>query len=522
MLIHIQPLIYTQPNQDKKTAQRAFFIWRPGSESNRHPRICSPLHNHSATRPSRVVNVKQKEIVFQEKNCIIFNIIYQRECLMKKISFLTLFMLPWTAIATTDDCATRTNVPGNKLSLPEIIELGLCRNPQTMSAYLAAESARLSKNAGYANYLPNVTASASASLPYKNEEWGDWSYGASLSASYLIFDFGKRLADLNQLASSWQATGFEYDETVQNYIYSIIGAYYALLNADADVKSATLSRQVAQSAKDIASKKYKAGAIAKADVLKADTTLASRDLDLERAKNNREIAKGTLLTKLSFPADQQIEIEDMPSNFGSEQETKTVEELLKIAETKRPDLLKATANKNAAWHRRNSSFLKNLPSISASGTLQWNDNPTETFGTNSDKISGSIGIRASMPIFAGFANIYGLRQAQANYDRAIEQERAAQDNATLDVFTAYQNYKTAQTVLSQTETLLKSATESEKVTAGMYRVGRATMLDWQTAQSELVDAQKQNNAAKYDLFIKRAAVALAVGEIKVELENESK
>ena len=89
----------------------------------------------------------------------------------------------------------------------------------------------------------------------------------------------------------------------------------------------------------------------------------------------------------------------------------------------------------------------------------------------------------------------------------------------LDVFTAYQNYKTARNVLTQTETLLKSATESERVTSGMYKVGRATMLDWQTSQSELLAAQKQNNAAKYDLYIKRAAVALAIGDIKVELEN---
>ena len=69
---------------------------------------------------------------------------------------------------------------------------------------------------------------------------------------------------------------------------------------------------------------------------------------------------------------------------------------------------------------------------------------------------------------------------------------------------------------------MKSATESERVTSGMYKVGRATMLDWQTAQSELVDAQKQNNSAKYDLFIKRAAVALAIGDIKSGLkENEN-
>ena len=189
------------------------------------------------------------------------------------------------------------------------------------------------------------------------------------------------------------------------------------------------------------------------------------------------------------------------------------------AQKTRPDLLRATANKDAAWHRRNASFLKNLPSISASGSVAWNDTPSENFNSGSDKISGSIGVRASMPIFAGFANMYSVRQAQANYDAATEQERAANDSATLDIFTAYQNYKTAQTVLKQTETLLASATESQRVTAGMYRVGRATMLDWQTAQSELVDAQKQNNAAKYDLFIKRAAVALAIGEIKDGMEQ---
>ena len=45
------------------------------------------------------------------------------------------------------------------------------------------------------------------------------------------------------------------------------------------------------------------------------------------------------------------------------------------------------------------------------------------------------------------------------------------------------------------------------------------MLDWQTAQAELVNAQKQNNSAKYDLFVKRAAVALAIGDIKSELEG---
>ena len=421
------------------------------------------------------------------------------------------------AFGGVENCATRTRAPSEIINLPAVIELGLCRNPQTAASYLAYESAKYSKNAGYANYLPSVNASTSLSSNYHNSEWDSLSWGgASLSASYLIFDFGKRLSDQKQLIYAWQAAGFDYNENVQNYIYSLIGSYYSLLNADADVKSAEKLLSVAKTARDMATKKFQAGSVAKADVLKADTTLASRELDLERTKNNREIAKGKLLAQLSFSADDELKIADLPAEIGTPGDTKSLDELFELAQKQRPDLLRATANKDSAWHRRNSAFLKNLPSISASGRVSWQDDSSQSQGN----FGASIGISASMPIFAGFANMYGIKSAQANYERAIENERNINDNASLDVFTAYQNYKTAQKVLTQTQTLLASATESERVTSGMYKVGRATMLDWQTAQSELLDAQKQHNAARYDLFTKRAAVALSIGDIQAEIGKE--
>ena len=437
---------------------------------------------------------------------------------MKKLLILCGF-LPGLAFAA-DDCATMRNVPEKVFTISEVVDMGLCRNPQTASAYAALRAARFDKNAAYSAYLPSVNLGANAGKNYSDKHWDDWSYGASLSASYLLFDFGKRSSDMAATLATYRATGFGYDETVQNYVYGLIGAYYGLLNSDADVTSATSARDVAKTAHDTAKKKYSAGAVARADVLKAETTLASRELDLERAKNNREIAKGKLLTQLSFPADQEITIADMESVFGSDTDMKSIDELIKIAQKQRPDLLRANAQTDAAWNRRNSAFLKNLPSISLTGSLGWNDdNLNGIFGPESERLNGTIGIRASMPIFAGFANMYGVRSAAANYESARESERNTSNAAMLDVFTAYQNYKTARTVLTQTETLLKSATESERVTSGMYKVGRATMLDWQTAQSELLDAQKQNNAAKYDLYIKRAAVALAIGDIKAQLEN---
>ena len=418
-----------------------------------------------------------------------------------------------------EDCANMQYLPTKEMSLDEIIDIGLCRNPRTAAAYAALQSARFTKNAAHSYYLPSVSGKAGANRSHTEHD--DWTYTASLSASYLVFDFGKRESDFAQSLATYRAAGFDYDETIQNFIYSIIGAYYALLNMDADVDAADSALTVAKTAKDTADKKYSAGAVARADVFRAETNLASSQLELERAKNNREIAKGNLLTILSFPANQNIKIKDMPSSFGSDAESENIDKLIQIAREKRPDLLKAKSQTNAAWHRRNSAFLKNLPSISVTGGVDVNDKTVGgMFDNMSAKVHGSIGISMSMPIFTGFLNYYNARSASADWENMKYSEKNISNDAMMDVFTAYQNYKTAKTVLKQSETLLKSAKESERVTAGMYKVGRATMLDWQTAQSELVDARKQNNSAKYDLFIKRAAVALAIGDIKNGLKGK--
>ena len=69
------------PGHKKNTRRCGCLFWRPGSESNRHRRICSPLHNHSATRPEQQMHLTQKIIVFQHKNSIIIKEIKKkREC----------------------------------------------------------------------------------------------------------------------------------------------------------------------------------------------------------------------------------------------------------------------------------------------------------------------------------------------------------------------------------------------------------------------------------------------------------
>ena len=424
-----------------------------------------------------------------------------------------LCLMPYALWA--QDCATRTTVPAGELTLPEIIELGLCRNPNTSAAFLNMRAAQMNRNVAAGQYLPSVTASIGYQRQYRLEEWRS-SQNASLSANWLIFDFGRRYSEVAAMNHIWRATGFDYSATTQQYIFDLISAYYGMLGADAEVRAATELVGVARTAYQTANTRFRAGAVARADVLRAETTLAQRELELQRARGSLQIARGRLLFLLSFPQDQDLNIAQMPAEFASPEESRTISEMIERARERRPDLLAASANTNAAWHRRNAAFLRNLPTISASGNLAFNFNANyDAFGAGPDtRFDGSsIGIRASMPIFAGFANANNLRAAQFNYDRANEQLRARGDAAAMDIWSAYQNYQTARHVLSATNALLASSQESERVVSGMYRVGRATMLDWQTAQADLASAQRQNITARYDLFVRRASLALAMGEL---------
>jgi len=442
---------------------------------------------------------------------------------MKKAIFALCLAVYTFGANAAADCNTRKTVPDGPQTLQQIVELGLCRNPNTAAAFQAARQARMNRNVRMAPYLPEISASAGVSRLYHQERFAGWSddqISTSIRADWLIFDFGRRESDLGDLNAVWRATNFDYNAAVQNYVFDLVSAYYGLLGADAEVQVATELVAVARGAKNTADTKFRAGAVARADVLRADTTLAARELELQRANGSREIAKGRLLFLLSFPQDQELEITDMPATFGSAGELGNVSELIESARQRRPDLLSARSQASAAWHRRNSALLRNLPSISATGTLSYD--PTRDYdryagGPNFRMDGSSIGISARMPIFTGFASTNNIRAAQAAYDRATELARARDDAISLDVWTAYQNYRTAQKVLTQTDALLRSATESERVTAGMYRVGRATMLDWQTAQADLATARRQDITARYDLYVKRAAMALALGELQANL-----
>ena len=56
------------PGQRMVAVTTALFVWRRNPESNRDPRICNPLHSHSAIPPyTKMVHVAERQFLKLER-----------------------------------------------------------------------------------------------------------------------------------------------------------------------------------------------------------------------------------------------------------------------------------------------------------------------------------------------------------------------------------------------------------------------------------------------------------------------
>ena len=89
-------------------------------------------------------------------------------------------------------------------------------------------------------------------------------------------------------------------------------------------------------------------------------------------------------------------------------------------------------------------------------------------------------------------------------------------NIELDVWTAYQDFITAKKTYMTSQTLLYSATETEKTMLGRYKNGKSSILDLLNAQSDLATAKYEFISAQHNWFISRANLLKTLGKISVE------
>ncbi|MBR4592680.1 MAG: TolC family protein, partial [Elusimicrobiaceae bacterium] len=150
-----------------------------------------------------------------------------------------------------------------------------------------------------------------------------------------------------------------------------------------------------------------------------------------------------------------------------------------------------------------------LPSLSVAATAGIGDNWKHH---SPYAINNAAGLVVSWPIFSGFANMYATEQASYLYKQTKNQTENIKRQVENEVWSAYQNYKTAERSYEISQTVLESAEENHRVAFRYYEVGKTDILNLLSAVAQLADARQNKITAFYNLLLSKANLYRSIGE----------
>ena len=412
---------------------------------------------------------------------------------------------------------TRLPVPGTTaLTLADAVDIALCRNPATRSAWAAARLQGTELGIADSALLPTLAATGSETRTYGThaDVNGDTvstpqnTRDAALELAWTLYDFGGTYANIKSNRLLLDAAAYTVNSTSQQTVMSVVQSYYGVVAADAAVIAAKSAEDAYARSLEIATALQKGGAASLSDVLQAETAYDQAVLARVQYEYTAAAAHGTLSVAIGLPANQALKLDAQPVPAIVPALTARIADLMAQAQRQRPDLAAALAQRDSAEANVTVARALGRPTIS----FQASKSSSYTPGVSNQNFA-QAGIYVTVPIFTGFKVAYGVRHAQA----ALESSEANVDNIRLQisssVWNAYYSLDSANQQLTATATLVKTANENQQVALGRYQAGVGTILDLLTAQAAAATAAQARISAELAWETARGQLAFALGHL---------
>lgn len=424
---------------------------------------------------------------------------------------------------TSDAAMCQKDKIQNQLTLADVVDLALCNNPQTRSAWASSRTQAAQLGSSISSYLP--TLSGPISVSRSRSETGATATesslkSASVSISYLLYDFGGRKAGVEISKQLLVAANATRDELLQNVFLGAVQSYYTLFSARASVQSYQIAEAAASKSLDAALARYQAGTATQADRLQAQTALSQTVLNRIRAEGDAANAQGTLANIMGFDASQPFALAPAPEHSQDLAAEQGIGKLIEEARQNRPDLAAADAQIKAAEAQIVATKAAGLPTVSLDGSVSRSE--SQIAGAVSTSHGKAIGVSVHVPWFSGFKDTYQNRAARAQLEGKVAERDRLANQIALEVWKAYQALLTNSQALRAAEDLVASADQSEKMALGRYKAGVGNILDALTAQSTLASAHQQRVSALYNFQASKFALAQAIGQLDLTLVGTKK
>ncbi|HYF38126.1 MAG TPA: TolC family protein [Gemmatimonadales bacterium] len=429
----------------------------------------------------------------------------------------------WTAPAreaeeVRGDTANRPAVPGDlaqrirRLTLAEVVDLGLRNNPATRLSWANARAAAEAYGSERGAYFPTIDGDVTGTRLKTVASQGRTAVtqsvlNPSLSLSYLLFDFGGRSGTVGAARNSLLAANYTHNATLQDVVLQIQTAYFQYVANRALLQAQQTTAREARTNLEAAEARRRVGVATIADVLQARTAVSQAELAVQTTEGDLQTSRGALALALGLPANLPYDIDSTAGQIPVSVLADSVDALITRAIQARPDLAAARADYEASRSQISVARASRLPSLQLNGT--GGRTYTTTLPDGGNNYTVSLGLR--IPIFAGFSRLYNQREAVALADAAQARASALGQQVVFQVFSSYYALQTAGRRVGTTRDLVASAEQSNEVALARYRAGVGSVLDLLSAQSALADARAQQVLARLEWNTSLAQLAHDAG-----------
>jgi len=406
--------------------------------------------------------------------------------------------------SVSDPCSQKTY--DKPLSLVEVTEAALCHNPQTREVYANAKVQSAQVGVARSLFFPSVTDTLSVT-ENKNRTTNYSNATNRTVASYLLYDFGSRDANFENANQLLRAASASQNATVQTVLLTAVNAFYQVHANRAILNASIETERLSQESFKAAEAKYIAGVATPADKLQAQTSFANATLTKLRNEGTLKVAYGNLANVMGAPANINFQIADSKLDDIPELVDQDIDALIEQARLQRPDLMASEAQLKASLAKIEAVKADAKPKVRIDASNQYDEN---SLGQTSQNTS-QLGIFLSIPLFEGYKPTFLIRSAEATAELNASKRDQLKLQVSLDVWTAYQNLRTANESITASNVLLLSAEESSRLALGRYKEGVGNIIDTLNAQSALANAKQQKIQSVLNWNIARTTLAQSIG-----------
>lgn len=418
-----------------------------------------------------------------------------------------------------------------QLTLNEAIEIALNDNPTVKVADLEIERYDYVYKQAASSLYPQIDASGQYALAIRRQEMTEgFSFGGkntfNVSGNISLPLFVPSVYRQMKMTRTQMATAVESARANRiDLIAAVRSAYYNVLLAEQSLtvlnEAIATTQRVVDNTKDL----YDNGLASEYDYLTAQVQLSNLKPQVMQAETAIDITKLQLKMYLSLPEDLDIEVSGTLDDFRTE---------VLLGEDYSTDIAENTTLKTLDLqrelleHQEKMIQTTRMPSLVAFGSISYIGQEridlSGLMGGMGSRASSaaneskfwwqypiSVGAQISIPIFSGLKKTNQLREVRNQMAQLELQRDYAEQGIRLQVQASINTLLTARETMLANELTVEQAEKAYDISLTRYNAGAGTIIELNSAQLSLTQAQLSYSQSIYDYLAAHAEYEKSLG-----------